>query len=466
MSSHVRSRALQVVIAAVVAVELAAGVAAVARRGDPAPTPAPTPAPSPTPQVPEQAVGAAQDLQARAAQLLPADRACLVVRDGDTAVASISPALPLASASTQKVIVASVALTTLGSDFRFVTRAVASTPVRDGAVPELWIVGGGDPTLSTSAYAAYLAQQPRWNDMPPTPLESLADRIVAAGVRRIEGGVHGDATRYEQVRYLPGWRQRYAEQGDVGPLSALTINGGWTAWTPRFTPAADPAAYAASELARLLTERGVTIGSGADSSPAPHDAVRIAEISSAPLGEIVTGMLRASDNVTAEAIVRELGSRAAGEGSTGAGLAALVAQLRNLDVDLAGVELHDGSGLDPADRTTCEALVDALDAGPGLREHLAVAGRSGTLARRLVGTPLQGRLFAKTGWIAGSVAMVGELDLGRPVRFAIVQNGVSLTPGRTREEQVLDAIAAYSAAAAPTPSPSPAAGRVSPSPTG
>jgi D-alanyl-D-alanine carboxypeptidase len=52
---------------------------------------------------------------------------------------------------------------------------------------------------------------------------------------------------------------------------------------------------------------------------------------------------------------------------------------------------------------------------------LAVAGQTGTLADRFVGTPLAGRLRAKTGHIDGVVGLAGVVAPG--ARFAFVANG-------------------------------------------
>src|SRR3546814_1337415 len=66
---------------------------------------------------------------------------------------------------------------------------------------------------------------------------------------------------------------------------------------------------------------------------------------------------------------------------------------------------------------------------------LAVAGRDGTLARRFVGTPVAGRLRAKTGSLDGVAALGGYVDnrSGTTLAFAYVVNG--LTHGSSRSEE-------------------------------
>jgi hypothetical protein len=60
-----------------------------------------------------------------------------------------------------------------------------------------WVVGGGDPLLSTAPYTAHFEHQPQI----ATPLESLADAIVKAGISRVRGRILGDESRYDSERY-------------------------------------------------------------------------------------------------------------------------------------------------------------------------------------------------------------------------------------------------------------------------
>ena len=70
-------------------------------------------------------------------------------------------------------------------------------------------------------------------------------------------------------------------------------------------------------------------------------------------------------------------------------------------------------------------LVDrVLGLDPHLvHDGLSVAGVSGTLADELLGTGLEGKLKGKTGFLNGVTGLAGIVDLGRPLRFALVENG-------------------------------------------
>src|SRR5262249_61668371 len=85
-----------------------------------------------------------------------------------------------------------------------------------------------------------------------TSLATLADAIVAAGVRNIPGGVQGDDSRYEALRYLPSWGPTYRTEPEIGPCGALTLKHGIGTVQPRLTPVDDPAVYAVTQLSDLL----------------------------------------------------------------------------------------------------------------------------------------------------------------------------------------------------------------------
>lgn len=364
---------------------------------------------------------------------------CMLAVRGGREIVSHQPDRPFTPASTQKVLVAAAALRELGTSYRYATTVLAPTGSADGTVAALWLLGGGDPLLGTPEYASFVAAAPRWRDRPITSLAALADGVVGAGIRRVTGGVHGDGSRYEALAYLPDWKPSYARDGNISPVSALTVNSGWSSWTPERVPVANAPAHAAAELTRLLRERGVEIAAEPTPAAVPAAATAVAHVDSAPLSAIVTGMLRASDNVAAEMIARELGLERHGAGTTNAGTVAVADVLRDAGVDVSGVDLTDGSGLAPTNRATCRSLLGALQSAPhgvDLPGMLAIAGRAGTLHARMRGTPYEGRLFAKTGWIGGVVSITGRLD---GTVFAIIQNGVpTLEEGRRFEEELLN----------------------------
>jgi D-alanyl-D-alanine carboxypeptidase/D-alanyl-D-alanine-endopeptidase (penicillin-binding protein 4) len=383
---------------------------------------------------------------ARIDPIMAANVGCVVVADQSGVVYQHAATVPLVPASTQKLLVAAAALAVLGPSYRFTTTVMASAPPIGGRVGELWLVGGGDPLLATPAFAAWWTHQARYAAYPLTSLAPLAAAVRAAGIVSVPGGVHGDDARYDRQRLIPTWPADTESSHDIAPLSALTLNEGYEAWTPKAVVPPDPAASAASALSQLLRAPA-----GADSVP-PASAVVVAKISSAPLAQIIGAMLRASDNQIAELLVKELGYHARGVGTTTGGLAVVESTDAGLGISLAGVVMHDGSGLDHGNRSTCATLLAALDAGrkPGLdaiATGLAVAGQSGTLVNRFRGTPEAGTLHAKSGSIDDAGGLVGFFGTGpAPVRFAMLFNQpMSYATLLAREDAVIAAIAPYAA---------------------
>jgi serine-type D-Ala-D-Ala carboxypeptidase/endopeptidase (penicillin-binding protein 4) len=381
-------------------------------------------------RVPQPLVGAvgAQRLQARLDGAVGAGQSCVVVASGAGIIAAHNPDAAMVPASTAKVATGLVALSTLGPDFRYDTNVVATAAPANGSVDRLWLVGSGDPGLATPEFQALLASEPKTKDEVTTPLVALADSIVAAGVRSVPGGIQGDDTRYETLRYLPTWRDTYRTDGQVGPLGALTVNHGYIAFEPRPVPVDDPALFAVGELTRLLTERGVAVGASPGRSNAPRDAVEVASVQSAPLRDLVASMIRASDNLASELMTREVGVKVSAEGTTAAGTKVIADKLRELGVPVDGLVLVDGSGLDRGNRMSCATVLGAFTFGArpefrALWDGLAVAGQSGTLEDELRGSGLAGKLRGKTGSLQGVTGLAALIDAGHSLRFAFLANG-------------------------------------------
>lgn len=351
----------------------------------------------------------------------PWEGSCLMVTEGDRVLYEQHPDRPVTPASTMKLLTATAVLERFRPDERLRTPVLAAAPPVNGVVDgHLYLVGGGDPLLGTLPWGATFRRQPAL----VTAIEVLADRLVAAGVREVRGSVVGDDGRHERVRYLPTWPSRYVLQ--TGPLSALWVNDGIDGLGPDAQPFADPPAGAASVLNELLRQRGVVVHGMPTSGSLAPGAVELAAVESPTMAELVGQMLRESDNGTAEMLVRELGLRVGGSGTSAAGTRAMHDTLAEMGFPMRGVDILDGSGLDPRNRVTCRLLTAVNLRGiPGVEAGLPVAAQTGTLYKRFLATPVAGHLRAKTGSIRGVSALAGHVDTagGRRLTFAHVLNG-------------------------------------------
>jgi len=356
---------------------------------------------------------------------------CLVVRDGDRVVYERNPDLPLAPASTHKLGTSLAALERLGPDHRAVTEVrTGSEPVVGVVDGDLFLVGGGDPLLVTPGYLVTL--QDRDNRL-TSSFDDLADAVVASGVREVRGRVVGDDGRYDDVRYVDSWPDRYQRQDTVGPLSALTVNDGVTGLSVDPDEPADvrrpgePTLLAAQTMQTLLEDRGVTFSGEPTTGRAPTVTTEVARHESPPLRDVLSEVLGWSDNYAAELLLKELGRSPERPGTTADGLAAVrdVLAARGLPID--GLVLNDGSGLDEGNRTTCRFLAALLAVEPQdspIVDNLSVASESGTLFQRMGGTPAEGRIRAKTGTLNSVLGLAGYADTvpGSQLTFAFVVN--------------------------------------------
>ena len=378
-----------------------------------------------------------------------AGRTCLTVEEGDAAIYGRNGDDTLTPASTLKVLTGMAALRKLGDGFQFITPVVAAAPMAEGGIIDgpLWLVGSGDPLLSTKAYADSFRNQPQVY----TSMDTLADNLYAAGVREVRGGVLGDESRFDTVRYVPTWKPGYITDNEIGPVSALVVNDNFAQFRPKRTIATPtPGTHGAVILTELLRARGVLIVPEGGEGVAPAGAVTVASVASPPLPEVVGELLRESDNMTAEVLTKELGARFGSGGTWAAGTEVIRATVAEAGLPPEGYSAVDGSGLDVTNRLSCTILMDALDlAGPvgPVASGFAVAGQTGTLAQRFLGNPAEGRLRAKTGSLNNVVGLVGFVDAAddRTLEFALLANELPtrLEAGRVLQERVGAVLAQY-----------------------
>jgi D-alanyl-D-alanine carboxypeptidase/D-alanyl-D-alanine-endopeptidase (penicillin-binding protein 4) len=377
------------------------------------------------------------------------DQSCAAVSVDGTTVTARNPQLPVVPASNQKLLVATAALEILGPDHTFAT-SVAVPAAVDGVIEgDIYLIGGGDPLLTSLDFDVTVDAFPV---VDPTPLDVLADAIADAGITRIRGSVIGDGSRYDDEFVVDEWSPGVALV-EAGPYDALMVNDARV--RGRSSRESDPNDGAAREFVRLLNARDVRVDNNWGSGVASNLVPTLATVQSAPLSAVVAEMLTTSDNNTAELLLKEIGVATAEEGTRAAGLAAMEETLGRLGVPLEGVTMRDGSGLSPANRVTCAAVLKLIQLGAGgpLDSALPVAATSGTLAGEFVDTTMAGRLRAKTGSLTDVKALAGYVDpvessAAGTIEFVLISNDVGIaevTAYRPLWEAFGDRLATYPA---------------------
>ena len=314
--------------------------------------------------------------------------------------------------SNEKLLVAWGAYGVLGPTASLVTDVTVDGELDGGTLRgNLVVIGAGDPSVRSAGEHS---------------LEVLAARVRAAGVTEITGDLVADDSRFDSQRKAPGWTERHVPLF-VGPVSALAVDGNWLRTDPEYI--ANPALGNLGAFRAALGRHGVRVAGGERMGTSPESATVIAALRSAPVSDLVRTMLTNSDNFYAEMLLKAVGHAASGKGTFESGVAAVRKLAGEAGVHLSG-RAADGSGLSrdnarPA-REWAELLVAARDQPwfGDLHAGLAVAGRTGTLANRFLGTPAQGNVRAKTGSVRETRALSGYLTTagGRQVVFSLVVN--------------------------------------------
>ena len=335
------------------------------------------------------------------------------------AVRENAPRIP---ASIEKLFVTAAALLRFGPTEKISTRAVSDaeispTGLLDGNV---WLVGGGDPDLAEG------------------DLRRLASAVYDAGVRRVSGRVVGDDTAFDRRRGGP--RTGFLPDYDLGGrLGALVLRRGFQS---------NPTTYATRRFAAHLRAAGVRVPRQVRVGNAPSGAADLATIGSPTIASLIRRTNVPSDNFYADMLLKVLGSSFGSGGTTSSGAAVVRSTLDDFGVR---PRVADGSGLSRANRTSPRQVVRLLERMEGQeiagtwRSSLAVPGRTGTVRRRMRGTPAEGACRVKTGTIrsVSNLAGVCTTRRGRTVAFAWLMQGISYAGARRIQDRMTAVVARY-----------------------
>ncbi|SCG43673.1 D-alanyl-D-alanine carboxypeptidase/D-alanyl-D-alanine endopeptidase [Micromonospora halophytica] len=414
----------------------------------------------------------------------------------------------LVPASNTKLLTSTAAMELLGPGHRFTTDVRATGQRRAGLLSgDLYLRGGGDPTMLAADY------------------DALAAQVAADGVRVVTGNLVADDTRYDRTRLGPDWawddqpyyyaaqvsaltvapdtdydagtvivRAAPADTPGVPPVVTMTPPNGWLRIDNRaetvaegdttisferehgtntvvvtgrialgeepesdWTTVWEPTGYAADVFRAALRRHGVRVlGRTVLGQATPQDATAVARHDSMNLAELMVPFLKLSNNGHAEVLTKEVGRVISGSGTWSAGLTAISEYVADTGMDTGTLRQRDGSGLSRRNMIPPAEFVGLLTA---VRQEpwfdtwyasLPVAGNAdrfvgGTLRSRMRGTPAAGNVHAKTGSLTGVSSLSGYVTDadGRLLAFSVVLNNYLASSVKALEDQIAIALASY-----------------------
>jgi serine-type D-Ala-D-Ala carboxypeptidase/endopeptidase (penicillin-binding protein 4) len=173
------------------------------------------------------------------------------------------------------------------------------------------------------------------------------------------------------------------------------------------------------------------------SGPPDHAWRVLARTESPPFREIAAVLLKVSQNLYAESVLKSLGVATSGHGTTAAGRTAVHAVLERWRLDPSALLMADGSGLSRYNYASPALLVGILERMYSEPVHrdvfiaaLPVAGRDGTIEGRMRRTYAEGNATAKTGSLSNVRALSGYVRTrnGEMLVFSIVANSFAIPP--------------------------------------
>lgn len=151
-----------------------------------------------------------------------------------------------------------------------------------------------------------------------------------------------------------------------------------------------------------------------------------------------------SQNFYAETILKTIGVRDDGHGTTAGGSKAVRRFLEKRGIDTGGLFMVDGSGLSRYNAITPKMLVDMLamfvnDTTIGFDDFynsLPIAGQTGTLRKLCIGTSAEGNLRAKSGYMGRVRSYAGYVTSksGELLSFAMIANNYSCSAVEMRDQ--------------------------------
>ena len=372
-------------------------------------------------------------------------------------------------ASNMKIITGSAALAQLGPDYRYRTTFVARGPVRDSTLRgDLLVFGRGDPTVSDHMRKDAMEPLRELADsLRAHGIARVTGRIVPAG-DAFPGPTLGYGWDWDDLDYAYGagvdelmFNENFATviaRGGRRPGAPVTVETRPARKSPKVRVTATtvapsaagapkatapifrwdsigggalvegtiavgdstsddvafrvPNAAFADALGEALGERGVRVDGRIFRDTTTRGDTLFVTLSP-PLREILPALEKPSQNQIAEVLFKTLALEQTGVGSADSARRVIERQLVAWGAKDGGYAIRDGSGLSRHDYVSPETLVRVLATIRGdtafhaFYDALPIAGVDGTISNRMKGTPAEGNVHAKTGFVDKARSLSG-----------------------------------------------------------
>ncbi len=306
-------------------------------------------------------------------------------------------------ASIQKIMTAVTALEFLGIEHSLNTTLYYTGRITPDSLLEgdLYVIGGFDPMFGKA------------------DMDNFAAAVRAAGIRNIDGGIIGNRTLKDTLKWGSGWCW-----DDGMPLLTPLLCERTDSFIPMFRQA--------------LVAQGIMLADtlGSYVEEAPDSVLTLVAESRRRLPEVMDRMMKKSDNLHAEALFYHLaamGSEKQHYASADDGAKMIHKMIRRVGHQPGRFLMADGSGVSLYNYLSPAMLVDVLIYAykhkhiyRPLYESLPVAGIDGTLKNRMKKTPAYRKVRAKTGTVTGVCSLAGYArnEAGHLLAFVIINQNM------------------------------------------
>ncbi len=401
----------------------------------------------------------------------------------------------LAPASVTKVITTAAALLYLGGDYTYKTAIYYRGKIDNSElIGDIIVVGSGDPTL----YSEYFL-----NNTQPDFFSKIVEKLNALGIKKLNGNIIIDATCFDDEYANNKWPYEdignYYGAGASGisygdnkyeimlkkindsvvevdkqlsgldltihseiklkgssddayvfsmPLNINSINiygsipSNKTTYSI-FASHPNPPLYFGYTLLSFLKNNGISGIQKIMNEKASMTDSKLLYIHQSPkLSDIVYQTNQESDNHYAECLLKTMGLKMYGKGTTENGLNAMGTIFKKQQIDLNTIKMYDGSGLSPFNAISSGLIVQILKTmyadkkwSTDYFNSFPLAGKQGSLKSFGKGTALENNLRAKTGYIEKARAYAGTFKnkKGDTILFSTILNRYLSSPADARK---------------------------------